>query len=91
MTLTIDLPAALEQYLLQSAKEEGISLEAMTLRVLTNSIPMLDSSGSANDRKQAEALLIIEDKDLSAEFHRWEAASDEDEALIETMLINEGL
>jgi hypothetical protein len=52
MTLTIDLPAALEQYLLQSAKEQGISLEAMTLRVLTNSIPL--------DRKQAEAVNLLQ-------------------------------
>ncbi len=38
MTLTLDLPAELEQYLLQEAKEQGVSLEAMTLRLLTNSI-----------------------------------------------------
>ncbi len=52
MTLTIDLPAALEQYLLQSAKEQGISLEAMTLQVLTNSIPL--------DQKQAEAVNLLQ-------------------------------
>jgi hypothetical protein len=53
MTLTIDLPAALEQYLLQSAHQQGISLEAMTLQVLTNySISI--------DRKQAEAVNLLQ-------------------------------
>ena len=39
MTLTLDLPSELEQYLLQEAKEQGVSIEAMTLRLLANSIP----------------------------------------------------
>lgn len=38
MTLTLELPSELEQYLLQEAKEQGVSIEAMTLRLLTNSI-----------------------------------------------------
>jgi hypothetical protein len=38
MTLTLDLPSELEQYLLQEAKEQGVSIEAMTLRLLANSI-----------------------------------------------------
>jgi hypothetical protein len=38
MTLTLDLPSELEQYLLQEAKEQGVSIEAITLRLLTNSI-----------------------------------------------------
>jgi hypothetical protein len=44
MTLTIDLPSGLEQYLLQEAQAQGVSLETMTLRVLINSMPMLNSS-----------------------------------------------
>jgi hypothetical protein len=32
-----------------------------------------------------------EDDELYAEFERWEAASDEDEAQIETMLANKGV
>jgi hypothetical protein len=32
-----------------------------------------------------------EDEELYAEFERWEAASDEDEAQIETMLATKGL
>ena len=56
MTLNIELPSELEQYLLQEAQTQGISLETMTLRVLTNSIPMLDSIGSTNKQKPAAAL-----------------------------------
>jgi hypothetical protein len=56
MTLTIDLPSELERYLLREAQAQGISLETMTLRVLANSIPMLDSIGSANKKKPATAL-----------------------------------
>jgi hypothetical protein len=52
MSLTINLPVELEHYLLQSANEQGISLEAMTLQVLTNSIPL--------DRKQAEAVNLLQ-------------------------------
>ncbi|WP_295617464.1 hypothetical protein [Chamaesiphon sp. GL140_3_metabinner_50] len=36
MTLTLNLPAELEQYLLQEAREQGVSIEAMTLRLLTS-------------------------------------------------------
>jgi hypothetical protein len=53
MTLTIDLPSELEQYLLQEAQAQGVSLETMTLRVLTNSMPIFNSSGSANEQKAA--------------------------------------
>lgn len=56
MTLTIDLPLELERYLFQEAQAQGVSLETMTLRVLTNSILMLDSSGSAKGQKLAAAL-----------------------------------
>jgi hypothetical protein len=52
MSITINLPVELEQHLLQSANEQGISLEAMTLQVLTNSIPL--------DRKQAEAVNLLQ-------------------------------
>jgi hypothetical protein len=52
MTLTIDLPSELEQYLLQEAQSQGVSLETVTLRVLTNSMSML---GSANGQKTTAA------------------------------------
>ena len=52
MTLTIDLPSELEQYLLQKAKEQGVSIETMTLRLLANSLP--------TKQKQAEAVNLIQ-------------------------------
>ncbi len=36
MTLMLDLPPELEQYLLQSSEERGITMEALTLQVLTS-------------------------------------------------------
>ena len=33
MTLTINLPPELEEYLLQEANQQGISIEAMTLQL----------------------------------------------------------
>lgn len=38
MTLTLNLPPELEQYLLHEADQRGISLEALTLELLANSI-----------------------------------------------------
>lgn len=52
MTLTLNLPPELEQYLLQEAKQQGISLEAMTLQVLANSILVR--------QKQAEAVNLLQ-------------------------------
>lgn len=36
MTLMLDLPPELERYLLQSSEDRGITLEALTLQVLTS-------------------------------------------------------
>jgi hypothetical protein len=52
MTLTLDLPSELEQYLLREANAQGISIESMTLRLLINSIP--------TKQKQAEAVKLIQ-------------------------------
>jgi hypothetical protein len=52
MTLTLDLPSELEQYLLHEAQEQGISIEAMTLRLLTNSI--------STEQKQAQAVKLLQ-------------------------------
>jgi hypothetical protein len=52
MTLILDLPSELEQYLLHEAREQGISIEAVTLRLLANSIP--------TKQKQAEAVNLIQ-------------------------------
>ena len=52
MTLTLSLPPELEQYLLQEANQQGISIEALTLQLLTNSIQFR--------RKQAEAVNLLQ-------------------------------
>jgi hypothetical protein len=36
MTLILDLPPELEQYLLQSSEDRKVTLEALTLQVLTS-------------------------------------------------------
>jgi plasmid stability protein len=52
MTVTLNLPPELEQYLLQEASQHGLSLEAMTLQLLTNSILL--------KQKQAEAVNLLQ-------------------------------
>jgi hypothetical protein len=52
MTLILDLPSELEQYLLQEAKEQGVSIETMTLRLLTNSILTKQKPAEALPTKQ---------------------------------------
>ena len=52
MTLTLNLPPDLEQYLIQEAQQQGLSVEAMTLRLLTKSI--------AIEQRQAEAVDILQ-------------------------------
>ncbi|MEM9272709.1 MAG: hypothetical protein AAGA80_07060 [Cyanobacteria bacterium P01_F01_bin.143] len=52
MTLTINLPPELEQYLLQEANQQGILIEAVTLQFLKSSI--LDK------QKQAEAVNLLQ-------------------------------
>ena len=52
MTLTLDLPSELEQYLLQEATEQGVSIEIITLRLLANSL--------STKQKQAEAVNLIQ-------------------------------
>jgi hypothetical protein len=52
MTLTLNLPAELEHYLLQEAKEQGVSIETITLRLLTNSILTKQKPAEALSSKQ---------------------------------------
>ncbi|NEO82249.1 hypothetical protein [Moorena sp. SIO4G3] len=52
MTLTLNLPPELEQYLFQEAKQQGMSLEAITLQLLANSILVR--------QKQAEAVNLLQ-------------------------------
>jgi hypothetical protein len=52
MTLTLNLPSELEQYLLQEANQQGLSIEAVTLQLLTSSILLR--------QKQAEAVNLLQ-------------------------------
>ena len=52
MTLTINLPPELEQYLVQEANQQGVSIEAVTLQLLASSILV--------KKKQAEAVNLIQ-------------------------------
>ncbi len=52
MTLTINLPPELEQYLLQEANQQGVSIEAVTLQLLASSILV--------KRNQVEAVKLIQ-------------------------------
>ncbi|WP_414526367.1 hypothetical protein [Nodularia chucula] len=52
MTLTLNLPPELEQYLLQEASKQGLSVEAVTLQVLADSILL--------KQKRAESVNILQ-------------------------------
>jgi hypothetical protein len=52
MTLTLNLSPELEQYLLQEAKQHGLSVEALALQLLTNSILL--------KQKQTEAVSLLQ-------------------------------
>lgn len=52
MTLTLNLSLELEQYLLQEANHHGLSVEAMALQLLTNSIVL--------KQKQAETVNLLQ-------------------------------
>ncbi|MBW4459700.1 MAG: hypothetical protein KME47_05600 [Nodosilinea sp. WJT8-NPBG4] len=60
MTLTLDLPFELEQYLLQEAEQKGLSVEAMTLQLLTQSILLQQKGAEAVDILQS----WLEDEDV---------------------------
>ncbi|QKQ73983.1 hypothetical protein [Nostoc sp. TCL240-02] len=47
MTLTLNLTPELEQYLFQEAKQQGLSVEAVTLQLLTSSIVLRQKQGEA--------------------------------------------
>lgn len=52
MTLTLNLSPELEQYLLQEANQQGLSVEAWALQLLTNSILL--------KQKQTEAVNLLQ-------------------------------
>lgn len=52
MTLTLDLSPELEQYLLEEADQHGLSVEALALQLLVNSIVL--------KKKQTEAVNLLQ-------------------------------
>jgi hypothetical protein len=60
MALTLDLPPELEQYLLQEAEQQGGSVEAMTIRLLSRSFRLKQKQAEAVDMLQS----WIEDEDI---------------------------
>ncbi len=61
MTLTLTLPPELEQYLYQQAKQHGLSVEAVTLQLLSESILSRQKESEAADILQT----WIDDKDVA--------------------------
>jgi plasmid stability protein len=51
MTLTLNLSPELEQYLFQEANQHGLSVEAIAMQLLTNSISL--------KQKQTEAVNLL--------------------------------
>jgi hypothetical protein len=60
MTLTLDLPPELEQYLLQEAEQQGVSVEAMTIQLLSRSFQLKQKQTEAVDMLQS----WIEEEDI---------------------------
>jgi len=60
MTLTLNLTPELEQYLYQEAKQQGLSIEAMTLQLLTQSLLFRQKQSEAVDVLQT----WIDDEDI---------------------------
>ena len=60
MTLNLDLPPELEQYLWQEAEQQGLSVEAMTLQLLTKSLQLRQKQAEAVDLLQS----WIDDEDV---------------------------
>ncbi len=61
MTLTLDLSPELEQYLLQEATQNGLSVEVVALQLLTNSILLKQKQAAAVNLLQS----WIDDEDES--------------------------
>ncbi|MCL1475651.1 hypothetical protein [Argonema antarcticum] len=60
MTLTINLPPELEQYLQEEAKQQGLSVDAIALQLLTQSILLKQKQAQAVDVLQS----WIDDEDV---------------------------
>jgi len=53
MTLTLNLSPELEQYLLQEASQQGLSVEAFALQLLTNSVLLKQKQAAATNLLQS--------------------------------------
>ncbi|CAN1212068.1 CopG-like ribbon-helix-helix domain-containing protein [Tumidithrix helvetica PCC 7403] len=60
MTLTLDLPSEVEQYLLQEAKQKGLSIESVTLQLLKSIIGLRQKQTKAVNLLQS----WIDDEDV---------------------------
>ncbi|GCL43530.1 MULTISPECIES: hypothetical protein [Dolichospermum] len=49
MTLTLSLPPELEQYLIQEAQQQGLSVETYTLQLIQKSIFQLEKNSSLEE------------------------------------------
>ena len=81
MTLTLELPSELEQYLLQEATEQGVSIEDMTLQLLTNSI--------LTRQKLAEALPVKKQRVFGQYQGKISMSADFDEPLPDSFWLGE--
>ena len=60
MTLTLNLPSEVEQYLLQEAHQKGLSIESVTLQLLTSFIVLRQKQTKAVNLLQS----WIDDEDI---------------------------
>jgi hypothetical protein len=60
MALTLDLPSEVEQYLLQEANQKGLSIESVTLQILTSFILLRQKQNKAVNVLQS----WIDDEDI---------------------------
>jgi len=60
MTLILNLPSEIEQYLLNEAEQKGLSVESVTLELLTSLITLKQKQTKAVDLLQS----WIDDKDI---------------------------
>ena len=60
MTLTLNLPSEVEQYLLQEAHQKGLSIESVTLQLLTSLIVLRQKQTKAVNLLQS----WIDDEDI---------------------------
>ncbi|WP_035987500.1 hypothetical protein [Leptolyngbya sp. KIOST-1] len=68
MTLTLNLPPELEQYLIQEAQQQGLSVEAMTLRLLAKSIAVEQKQSEAADVLQSWIDEDVEDQQATGQY-----------------------